>query len=73
MAKKQHRRAEVRKTLSVYDGQTCLGVIEEGRTCLARDSEGNRVGTFANRKAALDAFFARKQPAAEAGTLMLEG
>jgi hypothetical protein len=73
MPKKQLRRVEVRKILSVYDGQVCLGVIEEGRTCLARDAEGNRVGTFANRKAALDAFFARKQPAAEAGTLVVQG
>jgi hypothetical protein len=72
MAVKRKCRAEVRKLLSVSDGQTCLGVIEEGRTCIARDVDGERIGTFANRKVALDAFFARKQPAVEAGTLMVQ-
>jgi hypothetical protein len=73
MSKKRNFRAEVRKLLSVYDGQVCLGVIEEGRTCIARDVDGTKIGTFTNRKVALDAFFARKQPAIEEGTLTIEG
>jgi hypothetical protein len=65
-------RATVRRMLSVYDGTVFLGVIEEGKNCICRDADGQRFGTFANRKAAQDAFFARKAPA-EAGTLMVEG
>jgi hypothetical protein len=71
--KRKKCRAEVRKILSVYAGREMLGVIEEGKTCLARDVDGNRVGTFTNRKAALDAFFSRKQPTSDAGTLIVEG
>jgi hypothetical protein len=70
-ASRKKPRAAVHRMLSVYDGQLFLGVIEEGRTCIARDADGERFGTFQNRKAALDAFFTRKQP--EAGTLMITG
>jgi hypothetical protein len=73
MPKKQLRRAEVRKILSVYSGQTMLGTIEEGRNCIARDLDGKKIGMFENRRAAQAAFFARKESAIEAGTLMLEG
>jgi hypothetical protein len=72
MAKKRHCRAEVRKILSVYSDQTMLGTIEEGRNCIARDLDGKKIGTFENRRAAQQAFFARKQPAIE-GTLTVEG
>jgi hypothetical protein len=73
MAVKRKCRAEVRKVLSVYNGACMIGTIEEGKTCVARTVDGEHIGTFANRKVALDAFFARKQPPVEAGTLTVEG
>jgi hypothetical protein len=69
---RKNPRATVRRMLSVYNGQVFLGVIEEGMNCVCRDADGNKIGTFANRKAAQDAFFTRKAPA-ETGTLMVEG
>jgi hypothetical protein len=38
-----------------------------------RHQRSNRIGTFPSRKAALDAFFSRKQPTSDAGTLIVEG
>jgi hypothetical protein len=60
---------KVRHLLTVYDGQRMLGRIEEGRTCIAHTAEGELVGEFENRKAAVRAFFARKA----AGTLTVQG
>lgn len=68
-APRRKRQAEVRKVLTVYDGQTLLGSIEEGRTCIAHTAEGELVGEFENRKAAVQAFFARKRD----GTLIVAG
>jgi hypothetical protein len=69
MAPRRKPRAEVRHVLTVYDGQTLLGSIEEGRTCIAHTAAGELVGEFENRKAAVRAFFARKA----AGTLTIQG
>jgi hypothetical protein len=60
---------QTRHLLTVYDGQRMLGSIEEGRTCIAHTAEGELVGEFENRKAAVRAFFARKA----AGTLTVTG
>jgi hypothetical protein len=50
-----------------------LGTIEEGSNCIARDLDGKKIGTFENRRAAQNAFFTRKQPPVEAGTLVVQG
>jgi hypothetical protein len=51
-AKKQ---PQIRRLLTVCDGQEMLGSIEEGRTCIARNAAGDVIGTFENRKAAMKA------------------
>jgi hypothetical protein len=43
------------------------------KTRIARTVDGEKIGTFENRKAAVRAFFQRKREGADAGTLTVEG
>lgn len=63
------RRLQLRKVLSVTDGHTALGIIEEGANCVCRDVAGNKIAVVQDRKAAMQVFFDRKQP----GTILVEG
>jgi hypothetical protein len=46
---------QLRRLMTVYAGRECIGSIEEGKTCLARNAAGDLLGTFENRKAAMRA------------------